>query len=122
MEYIPREDGTQGFVFYSMGNFISAQTDNFNMVGEMNSFNLVKHGDTGKVTVEDVKCKPVITHYDAGFANLRLYPYDLYTTELANAHALPYTHAYPETAKDFGKGVIDAIIENNIPAEFRDLD
>ena len=122
MEYIPREDGTQGFVFYSMGNFISAQTDNFNMVGEMNSFNLVKHGDTGKVTVEDVKCKPVITHYDAGFANLRLYPYDLYTTELADAHALPYTHAYPETAKDFGKGVIDAIIENNIPAEFRDLD
>ena len=121
MEYITRADGTKGFVFYSLGNFISAQTDNFNVVGEMGGFDLVKHGDTGKVTVENITCMPVITHYEAQFANLRLYPYSMYTAELANSHALPYTHVYPETAKDFGMKTIDRIIENNIPAEFRKL-
>lgn len=121
MEYIDRPDGTRGFVFYSLGNFISAQTDNFNVVGEMGGFDLVKHGDTGKVTVENVTCMPVITHYEAQFANLRLYPYSMYTPELANSHALPYTHVYPETAKDFGMKTIDRIVENNIPAEFRKL-
>ena len=121
MEYINRPDGTRGFVFYSLGNFISAQTDNFNVVGEMAGFNLVKHGDTGETTVEDIQVEPVITHYDAGWANLRLYPYSSYTAELASAHALPYTHVYPETAKDFGMATINRIIENNIPEEFRKL-
>ena len=121
MEYITRKDGTKGFVYYSLGNFISAQTDNFNMVGEMGTFDLVKNGETGKVTVENVGCVPVITHYDANYANLRLYPYDKYTAQLASSHALPYTHAYPEKAKDFGMNVIDKIIEANIPEEFRRL-
>ena len=122
MEYITRADGTKGFVFYSLGNFVSAQTDNFNVVGEMGGFNLVKHGDTGETTVEDITCRPVITHYDAGWANLRLFPYNMYTEELANSHALPYTHVYPETAKSFGMKTINSIIENNIPEEFRKLD
>ena len=47
MEYLEREDGTMGFVYYSLGNFISAQTDNFNMIGEMGTFDLVKDGATG---------------------------------------------------------------------------
>lgn len=121
MEYLTRTDGTQGFVLYSMGNFISAQTDNFNMVGEMASFNLVKNGETGAVTVEDVGVMPVITHYnDGAFTNLRLYPYNLYNAELANSHGLPY--APLGTAKAFNMAVVDAIIDANIPAEFRRLE
>ena len=61
MEYLEREDGTMGFVYYSLGNFISAQTDNFNMIGEMGTFDLVKDGATGKVSVLNVGCIPVIT-------------------------------------------------------------
>ena len=41
MEYLTRPDGTQGFVFYSLGNFISAQTDNMNLIGELADFNIV---------------------------------------------------------------------------------
>lgn len=122
MEYLTREDGTQGFVFYSLGNFISAQTDNFNVVGEMANFNIVKNGETGAVTVEDIGVMPVITHYDASFANLRLYPYNAYTEELANAHALPYTHAPGESAKDFSMDVINAIADANIPKEYQWLE
>lgn len=122
MEYLTREDGTQGFVFYSLGNFISAQTDNFNVVGEMANFNIVKNGETGAVTVEDIGVMPVITHYEDSFSNLRLYPYNLYTPELADSHALPYTHAPRETAKDFGMDVINAIVDANIPKEYQWLE
>lgn len=121
MQYIQRSDGTMGFVFYSLGNFISAQTDNFNVVGEMGSFDLVKDGMTGAVSVLNVGVMPVITHYGPEFSGLKLYPYSMYTPELAAAHALPYTHAFPESAKDFGWDVVNTIINNNIPAEFQRL-
>ena len=120
MGWIDRKDGTRGFVYYSLGNFISAQTDNFNMVGEMGEFNLVKNGETGKVTVEDVTCMPCITHYEtAKFANCRVYPYYEYTKELASKHALPV--APMGTAKTFSMDVINNIVNKNIPAEFRKL-
>lgn len=121
MEYITREDGSKGFVFYSLGNFISAQTDNFNCVGEMGDFQLTKDLTTGELIVSDVKCIPIITHYDNGkFANLRLYPYYMYTPELANSHGLPY--APLGTAKSFNMDVINKIIDANIPAEFQYLE
>ena len=121
MEYITREDGSRGFVYYSLGNFISAQTDNFNVVGEIADFTVVVDGETGDVTLEDVYAIPVINHYDDGkFSNMRLYPYNMYTSELADTHGLPY--APLGTAKSFNMEVIDNIIENNIPEEFRKLD
>ena len=121
MEWVEREDGTRGFVYYSLGNFVSAQTDNFNVVGEMGEFDLHMDGATGEVTVENVTCMPVITHYDNGsFANLRLYPYYMYTSELANSHGLPY--APLGTAKSFNMDVIDRIVNANIPEEFRKLE
>ena len=121
MEYVEREDGSLGFVYYSLGNFISAQTDNFNMIGEMGTFDLVKDGATGNVSVLNVGCIPVITHYDNGqFANLRLYPYSMYTPELAASHGLPY--APMGTAKTFNMDVVNWIINENIPKEFQRLD
>lgn len=121
MEYIEKEGGGRGFVFYSLGNFISAQTDNFNLVGEIADFDIVVDGETNEVSVENVGVIPVINHYDDGrFSNMRLYPYSMYTDELADSHGVPY--APMGTAKDFGMDVIDRIIEENIPEEFRKLD
>ncbi len=118
MEYITRTDGTQGFVFYSLGNFISAQTDSFNMVGGMAEFDLKRTANA--VTVENVQVTPVITHYDDGrLSNLRLYPYDQYTDELVADHGLPYSPI--GTAKVWSWDVINTIIENNVPEEFRRL-
>ncbi|MCQ2418086.1 MAG: CapA family protein [Oscillospiraceae bacterium] len=121
MEYIEREDGSMGFVFYSLGNFISAQTDNFNMVGEMGGFDLVKDTESGKLSVLNIQCTPVITHYDtAMFGNLSLYPYAEYGAWLAERHGLPY--APMGTAKAFGMDVIQNIIEKNIPEPYRKLE
>ena len=121
MEYLTRQDGTQGFVFYSLGNFISAQTDSFNMLGEMADFDIIVDGQTGEVLISDVKVIPVITHYDDGkLRNLRLYPYSMYTEELANSHGLPV--APLGTAKKFNMDVLNKYIQDNIPVEFQKLD
>ncbi len=118
MEYITRSDGTKGFVFYSLGNFISAQTDNFNMIGGMAEFELKR--TNGEVTVEQVQVTPLITHYDDGnLSNLRVYPYYMYTGELVSGHGVP--NSPWGTAKSWSWDVISKIVEDNIPEEFRRL-
>ena len=121
MEWIERDDGTKGFVYYSMGNFICAQTDNFNVVGEMPDFDIVIDGNTNELRLENVGCIPTIIHYENDFSNMKIYPYSKYSPELAERHGLPYAvpqGSYPE----FGWDVINRIIDEQIPQEFRKLD
>lgn len=122
MEWIERDDGTRGFVYYSMGNFICCQTDNFNLIGEMPDFDIVVDGATGEVRLEDVGCIPNIIHYEAGdYSNLGVYPYSKYTPELAAVHGVPY--AIPAgTYNTFSWDILNDIINENIPEEFRKLD
>ncbi len=122
MEWIEREDGTKGFVFYSMGNFICCQTDNFNLVGEMPDFDIVVDGATGEVRLEDVGVIPNIIHYEVGdFANLAVYPYSKYTPEMAAAHGIAY--AVPAgTYNYFSYDILNEIIDAAIPKEFQKLD
>ncbi len=122
MEYITRTDGSQGFVFYSLGNFISAQTDNFNLVGELADFDLMVAED-GTVTVENVAVSPVITHYDDGnLSNLRLYPYSMYTEEIASTHGLPYTTS--STGPSYQVWSLEQIrtmFDTSVPTQFQNL-
>lgn len=121
MEWIERNDGTKGFVYYSMGNFICAQTDNFNVVGEMPDFDIVIDGETNELRLENVGCIPTIIHYEEDFSNMKIYPYSKYSPELAERHGLPY--AVPQgTYTEFGWDVINRIIDEQIPEEFRKLD
>lgn len=120
MEYITRNDGTKGFVFYSLGNFVSAQTDNFNLVGEVADFNIVYDPSKKQASVEDIKVVPVITQYDdANLSNIRVYPYYNYTDELISQHGIPYTTS--GTYRTWSREVIDNIINENIPKEYQCL-
>lgn len=123
MEYLTRTDGTQGFVFYSLGNFISAQTDNFNLVGELANFDIAIGAD-GVVSVENVQVSPVITHYDDGsLSNLRLYPYSMYTEELASQHGLPYcTSSTGPSYQVWNMDKIREMFETSVPEQFRKWD
>ena len=122
MEWIERPDGTKGFVYYSMGNFICAQTDNFNLVGEMPDLDIVLDKATGQVHLENVGCIPTIVHYNSpDFANLAVYPYSKYTPEMAASHGVPY--AIPQgSSTDFSWDIINSIIDASIPKEFQFLD
>lgn len=121
MEWIGRDDGTKGFVYYSMGNFICCQTDNFNLIGEIPDFDIVLDGETGEVRLDNVGCIPTVIHYESpDFANLRVYPYSKYTPELAAAHGVPY--AVPQgTYTDFSWDIVNDIINTAIPQEFQKL-
>jgi len=116
MEYLTRPDGTKGFVFYSLGNFISGQTDNFNMVGGLGEFHICRDTE-GVITIENPSLTPVITHYESDMTNVRNYPYDLYTDELVEDHFIPYSPS--GTAKRWNWEVIDTIVEENVPEEYR---
>ena len=120
MEYLPRPDGTQGFVFYSLGNFISAQTDNMNLIGDLADFNIVAKED-GSVTIEDVKVSPVITQFDDGReSNLRLYPYSMYTDELAAQHGLPYcSSSTGPSYQVWSMEKIRELFDTSVPEQFR---
>lgn len=119
MEYLTRPDGTQGFVYYSLGNFISGQTDNFNMVGGMAKFDIVK--ENGIVTIQNPTLTPVITQYETGgLKDVRVYPYYLYTDELVANHGVPYSPV--GTQKSWSWDIVNTIIQNNVPEEYQRLE
>lgn len=93
VEYVTRTDGSQGIVAYSLGNFISGQDSPARMIGGMLELRFEAVGQ--EVTLIDVCFLPVITQYESYFANMRVYPYDSYTTELAKAHGVGnFSHSY----------------------------
>jgi len=88
IEYIEREDGTRGLVAYSLANFISAQSKPPTMIGGVLTFDITVHNETRAVEITDVLLIPTITHYDANYSNVRIYPLSEYTRELAAAHGV----------------------------------
>lgn len=107
IEMIERE-GNDAVCAYSLGNFISAQNVGTNLISGILEFNVTyTEGDSTPV-ISDVRLTPIVTHYDNGYANLRLYKLSDYTPELAAAHGV---HSYSSFGYDFIveklKGAVD---------------
>lgn len=81
---LPRADGGLTYCFYSLGNFISSQMPNYTMLGGM-MYLKVQRTDNGLSVVES-GVVPVVTHFEAGSVNFRIYPLYEYTDELAAKH------------------------------------
>ncbi len=88
VEYIDNADGSRTLVAYSLGNFISAQNRGPRMLGGMLDFEVVKDNASGAVSIENVKFSGVVTHYGYGCTNIRVYPLEAYTEELASKHGV----------------------------------
>ena len=88
VEYITNSDGRRTLVAYSLGNFISAQNRGPRMLGGMLNFEVVKNNTTGEIALENVKFSGVVTHYGYGYSNIRVYPLEAYTEELASKHGV----------------------------------
>ena len=88
VEYITNSDGRKTLVAYSLGNFISAQNRGPRMLGGMLNFEVVKNNTTGEIVLENVKFSGVVTHYGYGCSNIRVYPLEAYTEELASKHGV----------------------------------
>ena len=99
MDWVEGKDGNRTLVIYSLGNFLSSQDEPFNMLGGCASFDIRKDGNTGEITVENVKWYPVVNHisngdYTAGTRDYRVYLLKDYTDELASQHRLGVTRQY----------------------------
>lgn len=88
-QWLTGANGNTAFVAYSLGNFINAQSQPDNMIGAVLDITFQKTtAPDGTVTIEiqNPKLHGVVTQYEAGYKNIRVYPYRDYTDELGAAH------------------------------------
>ena len=86
-EYLDKPDGGQAFVYYGLGNFLNTMYDPNSLVGIFGSLDVNMDFDNNKLTFENVKAIPVISHfeatsYDSMWYNCAIYPMKDYTDEL----------------------------------------
>lgn len=88
-QWLTGSGGNTTFVAYSLGNFLNAQSQPDNMVGAVLDITFQKTTQPdGSVRVEmlNPKLHGVVTQYEAGYQDIRVYPYADYTDELGAAH------------------------------------
>lgn len=85
-EYITSKDGKKTLVYYSLGNFISAQDLNYTMMGGMAKFTLSLNGETGEVVSKDAAFYPTVTHFDSGLTHFETYLLKDYSEAMASTH------------------------------------
>ncbi len=112
IEIVTAENGNKSIVYYSLGNFISAQNKGNNLIGGIADFDVIKNNNTGEITIENIKLIPVITHYTGSYNNIQIYPYYLYNDNLSKSHGVrKKTH-------DFSMEYIDKILNKYIGEEY----
>ena len=102
---LPRHDGKETYVFYSLGNFASHQRERERIIGGMMILTFKKTGE--ELSITDFAMIPVITHYDRNFRNTKLYPLYAYTEELLANHRLK--NEGPGLSMDFFRGVTNRL-------------
>lgn len=112
-------DKHKTLVYYSLGNFVSADynitrtNETFNnayQVGLLSQVIVTK--ENNQIQISKVTTEPIINYYDTNLRNFMLVPYHEYTTELERTH-YRYT-------KNFNKNFINQLYETVIPKEFRE--
>lgn len=85
VEWHQNSDSSKTLVVYSLGNFISTQYYDYNMIGGMMSFDIVRD-ESGNVSVESPTFIPTITHYSMNRDSLQVYLLENYSEDLAKTH------------------------------------
>lgn len=84
VEWMPKDDGTEALVFFSIGNFLSTQMEMPRLIGMLGQFD-VTVTDDGKVEIDNAHTVPTYMHFDLsveefvtenwyGRKNLGVYP------------------------------------------------
>jgi len=83
---LPRPDGKETYVIYSLGNFASHQRERERVIGGMLVVTFEKEEE--KLSISDFGLLPVITHYNRSFQSTKIYPLYAYTEEFIEEHGL----------------------------------
>lgn len=116
MEWKTASDGSKTLVIYSLGNLLSTQYDNRNLVGGIATFDIVKDR-AGNITIENPIYNPTVTHYNKSRLGLQVYLMEDYTEELVSLHGTPN---YGQTAdrRIWTTEKIQSFAKNNVSSEF----
>lgn len=83
-QWIKSKNGNRAFCVYSLGNFLSSQDKRANMLGGMLMAKIKK--EDNKAIIESAEILPIVTHYEKGWKNYKIYSLYDYTDELAKKH------------------------------------
>ena len=90
IKYLSRPDGKFMLCYYSLGNLVSAQSQNPALLGAMAYLRIKKiQGESGasdSVFIVDSGAIPLVTHYEKNYTNFLVYPLYGYTEELLEKH------------------------------------
>lgn len=87
VEWLTGVNGNQTLVYYSLGNFVSAQSAAPRMLGAMAKVELTKSAD-GQVSISSYGVEPLVTHRSLLKSEMTTYKLSEYTEELAASNRI----------------------------------
>lgn len=116
IEWIEGNNGNKMLCVYSLGNFNAEQEFDYNMVGGMITFDIVKVGDS-RPKIENVIMIPTVFDHDIGtWRNNKVYLLENYTEAQANSHGVASYGHRTSLAKLQGfvkKAISDEFLSDN---------
>jgi poly-gamma-glutamate synthesis protein (capsule biosynthesis protein) len=109
-EWLEAENGNKTLVYYSLGNFISAQTPYYNMIGGLASFNIIKE-DGKEAYAADALYIPTMTYFDSDFRSSTVYTLEDFPEELIKTHGR-------SSVREMSKEQLVRSVTDNIDEEF----
>lgn len=116
MSSIKGVNGNETLIIYSLGNFLSAQDQNFQMLGGLASWNLVYNTKTKEITYKDAKFLPTINFYGEGYRNYKVYLLKDYTNEIASRHGLSLLGQ--DVSREYFINQVHSVMDDSFPIEY----
>lgn len=112
VEWLTGSGGNKTLCIYSLGNFMAEMARDYNMVGGIVTFDIVRKGEA-KPTIENILFTPTMFHFPRNFYNNKIYLLEDYSEELASAHGVI---TYYKNTMSYNKLI--SYVKNTISAEF----
>ena len=117
IEYLTGKNGNRTLCVYSLGNFMAMQADDYNMLGGMVSFDIVKRGDE-HASIENVLFTPTVYYFAQNWYGSRVYFLSDFTEAQAASHGIG--NYGNRLSIDTLKYYLNSTIDNEyLPEEFK---
>ena len=111
------KNGNRTLCVYSLGNFMAMQADDYNMLGGMVSFDIVKRGDE-HASIENVLFTPTVYYFAQNWYGSRVYFLSDFTEAQAASHGIG--NYGNRLSIDTLKYYLNSTIDNEyLPEEFK---
>lgn len=120
MDYVTGKEGNETLVIYSMGNFLSAMAENYNMLGGLPMWSIEYNTKTKKVSFKDVKFVPTVTfiQFGGGYDDIyRTYTLKDYNNDLASKQWLTQIKGQ-DTTKEYYTSLLNEVMNDKVALDY----